>query len=169
MSENPRGDHQAAGSESKTTAHVRASTVRVITIDDPWAALVAAGLKPREGRDTRPRLGWLFIHQSSRKAIPAVLDHPALQGPIAAAAAYRRPRHVIALVRVDGFHEAVGDCCGPLTPRGRYHWHVNTDLTALSCPVFAIGRQSLWIPEQSLLDTIVTRNPEVAARLAAGR
>lgn len=150
-----------------TPPPLRAAEARMLTVDDPWAALEAVGLKTHEGRDTKPRLGWLFIHQSSRRALRAVMGDRLLADALAAAEPYRRPRHVIALTRVLDFHEAAGACCGVLVPRGRYHWHLGA-ISKLSDPVFAIGKQGLWIPDKDLFDAILARNPDVAARLAAG-
>lgn len=142
---------------------VPASTVRMLTVDDPWAALEAAGLKTREGRDTRPHIGWLFIHQSSRRPLPEVIKDPMLADAIATAEPYRRPRYVIALTMVTAFHEAAG-CCGLLVPRGRYHWELGA-VTRLTDPVFAIGKQGQWIPDKALFQDILARNPAAAARI----
>ncbi|UXX95798.1 ASCH domain-containing protein [Streptomyces sp. AD2-2] len=124
------------------------TTARALTVRQPWAALIAAGLKPVENRSwalPASFAGPLLIHAGTKDdadgwAVPGVRE--ALEG-IGRSLAYGA---IVAVVQRVTCHRAASCCADRWGEPGAWHW-VLEDVRRLSSPIPATGRLSLWRPE----------------------
>ncbi|MFJ3772468.1 hypothetical protein ACIPX0_12310 [Streptomyces sp. NPDC090075] len=133
---------------------------RALTVRQPWAALIAAGLKPVENRSwalPRSFAGPLLIHAGAKDDREGWLT-PGVREALEGASV---PVHVYgAVIAVAGrvtCHRDEG-CCAQWGEHGAFHW-VLEDVRRLATPISATGRLGLWRPDENT----------VAAALAASR
>ncbi|MEV6542301.1 hypothetical protein [Streptomyces sp. NPDC051665] len=119
---------------------------RALTVRQPWAALIAAGLKQVENRSwALPRgfAGPLLIHAGTKDdregwAVPgvreALRDRPVIYGAL------------VAVVGRVTSHPCASCCAERGGEPGASHWELE-DLRALPEAITATGRLSLWRPE----------------------
>ncbi|MEU0967854.1 hypothetical protein ABZ357_21345 [Streptomyces sp. NPDC005917] len=122
------------------------TTARALTVRQPWAALIAAGLKPVENRSwalPASFAGPLLIHAGTKNdadgwRAPGVRE--ALEGwPVTYGA-------IVAVVDRVTCHLGEGCCADRWGEHGAFHW-VLEDVRRLPEPIRATGRLSLWRPE----------------------
>lgn len=135
--------------------------MRALTVHQPWASLIVAGIKTVENRTWSP-VEWmrgtrLVVHASKQWS------------PTAAVTASNRddypPGVVVGVVTLADWHTD-SDCvedgrlCSPWAFTGHYHWELVTP-TRLEDPVPCRGMQRLW----TLPDDVAAT---VTAQLAVG-
>lgn len=132
------------------------TTFPVLTLRQPWASLVAAGVKPVENRvwgvshrgplAIHAGVGWdreALWHQHVWFGLRAILDYPT-GDDLPAMARARLPRGaVLAVVDLTGIHMETGRCCAPWGVSASAHWEL-ANVRPLVSPVAATGRQGLW-------------------------
>lgn len=119
-----------------------------LSLWQPWASLVASGVKHHETRHWRTSYrGWLAVHAAKRRdcggegLVSRYLPERSIESlPRGAfvAIAWLRDCLSTEAVRPD----VVDEDCGDWTP-GRYAWRL-TRLIALPVPVVGRGQQGLW-------------------------
>lgn len=111
--------------------------IRALTIRQPWAALIAHGIKRVENRTwgTAWR-GTLLIH-AAKGADPYPDGVPWVDGADVRSA-------IVAVATLADVHVCDG-ACSPWAEPGRHHW-VLTDVRALAEPVPGRGALGLWRP-----------------------
>lgn len=121
------------------------TTVRALTIRQPWASLIAHADKRVESRTWST--GWrgtLLIHAAKSPD----LDYPDAElwrgGGVRAA--------IVAVARLADCHPGDGPCT-VWSETGAFHW-VLADVVPLPAPVPAAGRLGLWTPGADVLDAI---------------
>ncbi|MEV2227001.1 hypothetical protein AB0H69_00260 [Streptomyces phaeochromogenes] len=138
--------------------------VRALTVRQPWAALIAAGIKPVENRSWSLPAGFggpLLIHAGLRddadgwRSLRAGRSlRAAGSGTVGGSAAVREALEGVevvygAVVAVAGkvtCHRDTGCCADLWGEPGAWHWLLE-ELTALPEPIPAPGHQGLWRPE----------------------
>lgn len=147
------------------------TAARALTIKQPWASLIASGVKPVENRTwpipgTWAHRGPLLIHAGrgfDRMALllPEAREEleaqswPEWELPSAA---------VLAVAEEVVCHRAGPGCCdSPFAEPEGWHW-VLSGVTALEEPVSAKGRLGLWRPDADLLAAV---GGQLAVRSAA--
>jgi hypothetical protein len=130
--------------------------LKVLTLTQPWATLVALGAKKLETRSWSTRhLGSLLIHAA--KGFPTRAQVLCAQEPFRTAlqaytAATLPTGVIVALVRMDGFFRIAEQTASQLTPwerafgdytPGRFAWDL-ADVRPLPTPVPARGHLGLW-------------------------
>jgi len=129
----------------------RMSDVRALTIRQPWAALIAAGLKPVENRSWPLPAGFtgpLLIHAGTKGdadgwAVPGVREALEAAPDLGRGLVYGA---VVAFAGRVTCHQDEGCCVDRWGEHGAFHW-VLEDVRRLSSPIPATGRLSLWRPE----------------------
>ncbi|MEU0943217.1 hypothetical protein ABZ379_10525 [Streptomyces canus] len=125
--------------------------VRALTVRQPWAALIAAGLKPVENRSWPVPAGFdgpLLIHAGSKDdadgwAVPGVRE--ALGAPdLGRGLVYGA---LVAVVERVTCHRCAECCSDRWGEPGAFHWTLE-GITALPEPIVATGRLSLWRPDE---------------------
>ncbi|WP_020121820.1 ASCH domain-containing protein [Streptomyces canus] len=123
--------------------------VRALTIRQPWAALIACGVKPVENRSwplPASFSGPLLIHAGMRddadgwralRAEPRSTDRTTAQVDYGA---------IIAVAMNVTCHRDTGCCRDRWGEPGVWHW-VLDDVRRLPEPISATGRLKLWTPE----------------------
>lgn len=133
------------------------TTLRALTVRQPWATCIASGRKTVENRtwNTTYR-GPLAIHAGARGDAHARDDRAMAVRIDAAVNAV--PEHfycggaVLAVARLADCHPYRPGCCGSLWAEqwpDVWHW-VFADIRRLAVPVGATGRLGLWIPDSDL-------------------
>lgn len=118
--------------------------MRVLTVRQPWASLLIAGVKDIENRTwTASYRGWLWIHSAQRRD-----ETPALVELVGRGIAERIPYldvrgSIIGAVHVDN---VVTGHVSEWAIDGQYHFVVSQARVAPS-PVPARGHLNLWTPE----------------------
>ncbi|WP_330282087.1 hypothetical protein [Streptomyces sp. NBC_00588] len=128
--------------------------VRVLTIRQPWAALIACGVKPVENRSWPLPAGFsgpLLIHAGMRDDVDGwrvlrSMDRSTLEVIYGA---------IIAVAMNVTCHRATDCCADQWGEPGVWHW-VLDDVRRLPEPISATGRLKLWTPD-----------PEVTAEAAS--
>jgi hypothetical protein len=149
------------------TAAVAEEEVRVLSIRQPWAALILAGVKTVENRTWTTRWrGRILIHTGKRDDLDGLL-HRIYAGLL--------PQHVLTHLRpydqrcphggyvgtavLTDTHPARAGCCGPWAEPDRYHWRF-TDPQPFPAVVAAPGGRGLYRPPADaaalLADTATT-------------
>lgn len=133
--------------------------VRVLTVRQPWASLIADGRKEYETR-TKPTKwrGWVFIHAGAAKTreqrhASQHLAGVAFEGlplgrvvAIARIAASWRTADVVTMASFGKGLSAEELALGDYTP-GRYAWQLQ-DVHAFNGPAL-VGKLGLWIPNDT--------------------
>lgn len=118
---------------------------RALSIQQPWASLIAEGFKLIENRtwNTRWR-GTLAIH-AGKKIDPTSVWVGAEFGikPPYIHGAY------IAIAELVDVHLSADRCCGIWAEPGQYHWRL-ADPRPLDEPIPARGRLGLYVPPQGI-------------------
>lgn len=127
-----------------------AETMKALTLWQPWAALIAYGLKTIETRSWRTSYrGPLAIHAALRK--PTAEDLRPFQSllgpmefPFGQIVAICTLNDVICIksASLNWYYSDLDRRCGDFTP-GRYAW-ILKDIRPLHRPIPARGRQGLW-------------------------
>lgn len=121
------------------------TTIRALTIRQPWAGAIAHQTKRVENRTW----GLPAKHYGAR-----ILVHAGAQ-PDRHAQVYGEHlgvySAVVAIATLGGCHFSEdGTCCGPWGFERAYHWEL-TDVVALTEPVPASGRLGIWTPSPALV------------------
>lgn len=128
--------------------------MRVLTLREPWASLIAYGPKRIETRSWRTHYrGELYIHAGARKVNQADPRILALLELLPG----REPAYGLVLCRCNlvdcvemdqaflaGLHDPVERMCGEYAP-GRWAWLLK-DVEPLAVPFPAKGKLGLWQP-----------------------
>ncbi|RCG19073.1 ASCH domain-containing protein [Sphaerisporangium album] len=123
--------------------------MRALSIQQPWAHLIASGVKDIENRTWKTaHLGLIAIHASKTADGDAVIRTEEGRALIADALARGAIRFgaIIAVTEITGCHR---DCaagtgmCSVWAVRGQWHWHL-ANTRALATPIPAAGRLGLW-------------------------
>lgn len=148
-------------------------TVRAITLHQPWATLIALGVKTIETRSWLPSPKLfdpgltLLIHAGQKLDVEACHYEPAIAAALKAGGVgrpadlptgavvavgnvYRADRHPGGLASATAAEQAPFGHFGP----GRCYWMFSSTVDRLPSPVAARGRQGLWIPSDALLDEV---------------
>lgn len=115
-----------------------------LTVHQPWAGLVIAGVKPVENRAWRPAYrGDIWLHAGAgAEPIAEWLDPHLVHAEAAAGPQIWARGAVLGVVELAGTHKDAG-CCRPWGMPGQWHWEV-TVKRVLAKPVAARGRRKLW-------------------------
>lgn len=132
------------------------TTIRALTVHQPWAACIAAGVKTIENRTWAPKTwrGTLLIHagvawDTTAKDSPAPVEETFIRHTPPGAGTQGA---VVAVAMLKDCHPADGRCCAPWGQPQRWIWHWElAGIQALERPVPCRGRQRLWIPDAGLL------------------
>lgn len=125
--------------------------MKALSIRQPWAGLIAAGIKHIENRTwyTAYR-GPLAIHASAKPDPDAQLARITHLAGVTIDDVWRlaAPRScVIAVAELDDIRHCAdrpGPCdCGPWAIRGQQHWHL-ANVRPLATPIGARGALGLW-------------------------
>lgn len=135
-------------------------TVRALTVRQPWASLIASGVKPVENRTwpvpaTWAERGPLLIHAG------AAVDRAAYGYEHVGRALFETVGNeelptsaIIAVVgSVRAHRDGIGGHCEPWGVDDCWHW-VLSDVRRLPRPVPAKGRLGLWVPDAGLLAAV---------------
>ncbi len=137
--------------------------MKAITIRQPWASLIAAGIKQVENRSWRPAVTplTLAVHAGAKR-----MTHP--DADRYGSATYSA---ILAVVTVTGAHHPGDDCGTCCTMYGRadavWHWTLD-DVMALPSPITATGRLGLWTLDDdvaTLVEDVLTAPAGAAQRL----
>lgn len=142
--------------------------IRALTVKQPWASLIACGIKTVENRTwpipaTWRDRGQLLIHAG------VGFDRMALLRPEVRIEleAQSRPEWelpagaVVAIAGKADCHEAEPDCCtSPYAASDGWHWTL-ADVRQLPDPVPAKGRLGLWTPDADLLAAVEAQYTEM--------
>jgi hypothetical protein len=110
----------------------QAHTLKVLTVKQPWATMLIAGIKTIENRTFRTRnRGTLAIHAAARVDREGAQRFPDSVGPTGV---------VLGTVEV---LDCVRDADSPWAMEGYWHWVVG-NACAWESPVAATGRLGLW-------------------------
>jgi hypothetical protein len=138
------------------------TTIRALTIRQPWAGAIAHQTKRVENRSWKlpPK------HEGAR-----ILIHAGAQ-PDRDARVYGERLDVysaiVAVATLAGCHFDNGNqvCCSYWAQPGLYHWEL-TDVVALAEPVPASGRLGIWTPSPSLIaDALAQASVATSGRTA---
>lgn len=111
--------------------------MRALTVRQPWAGLIAQGVKTTENRSWRTHYrGALLIHAGTRWDPTASDYDPADFGARGV---------IVACAQLVDVHRDAG-CCRPWGASTGWHW-VLADIEALAEPVPASGALGLWRPD----------------------
>jgi hypothetical protein len=137
--------------------------LRALTIFQPMAWAVAAGLKRTENRHSD--LGYrgpLAIHAGA-EVKERWLEYPSIQGAIAE---YKRShggiapefvkRSIIGVCLVVGAHPADGECCKPWGLSTGWHLEL-TGAVELRRPISMRGQQGLWAPPPDTAEFLLSQ------------
>lgn len=135
--------------------------IRALTVKNPWAALIAAGIKDVENRSWAPPRSFtssdlLLIHAGAAR------DHDAYSEALVIANLPRGEQPsgaVVAAARVRDVHTCDGRC-SPWAVPGDVHWML-AGVRRLAEPVPARGKLGLWTPGDDLM-MAVTRSLRTA-------
>jgi hypothetical protein len=136
-----------------TNDHVRALTVR-----QPWAALITAGVKIVENRTWPPHKGFrgpLLIHAAAKHDL-AAWDHDGLGKALGDAIGgdYMPISSIVAVAtRITSHRDEPGTTCSTWAFEGCWHWDLH-NVVALPEPVPCTGRLGLWTPDEATLDQV---------------
>jgi hypothetical protein len=129
--------------------------VKALTVRQPWASLIAAGIKPVENRTwpvPRGFTGPLMIHAAAavdktamdEQHVRDALGEDMLLPDLPTSA-------IVAVVgKVEPHRDLIGGHCAPWGLDDCWHW-VLSDVRALTVPVPAKGRLGLWTPDEAVL------------------
>jgi hypothetical protein len=144
---------------------------RALTIKQPWASLIAAGIKTVENRTwpvpgTWAFCGPLLIHAGKGFDRMALL-HPEAREELEAQSwpDWQLPSAAVVAVAEEVHHHRAGPgcCASPFGLPDCWHWALS-GVTALDEPVPATGRLGLWQPDAGLLAAV---GEQLAERSAA--
>jgi hypothetical protein len=115
--------------------------LRALTVRQPWAALIVAGVKDVENRSWRPAVpvDVLIIHSAERRA-----DHP--DGVIRVEGDDRRGV-ILGTVRMEGVTK---DSPSPWALDDLFHWQL-ADPVRLAEPIPCTGKYGLWMPPPAVI------------------
>ncbi|MCM2424188.1 hypothetical protein [Streptomyces sp. RKAG293] len=134
--------------------------IRGITIQQPHAACITAGVKTIENRPRSwPWRGWLLLHAG------LTIDRPALRQPLVARTIRGRDLTtgaVIGVARLVDCHQDPAGCppCTPWAQIGMWHLEL-TDVQALALPLPARGQLVPWKPTQDLIAQVLQQLPDL--------
>ena len=134
---------------------------RALTVRQPWAWAIAAGVKDCENRVwwTSHR-GWLAIHAASALADAADEARCAqllAAAGVAAPAAAQLPRSaVVAVVFVDHVLSPDQPLASAWAQPGCFHWLLR-DARALKAPVPCSGQKSVWTLSEDVAEAIAAQ------------
>lgn len=138
--------------------------IRALTVKQPWATLIASGVKDVENRTWVPSrfAGPVLIHAAAtvdktayshehvgKALFEAVGNDELPTGAVIAIAGTVRPHR-----------DGIGGHCYPLGEDDCWHW-VLSDVRRLPRPVPAKGRLGLWIPDPELLAAVEAQYSEM--------
>ncbi len=127
-----------------------------LTVRQPWAGLIAAGIKPVENRTwRRDYRGPLWLHAaSSRDVTPRLLAAFIEHGEdMITPARFHASGALIAKCELIGIHRDVG-CCRPWGMPDQWHWEIRP-VRVLAAPVPARGALGLWrVPADLIPDPV---------------
>ena len=124
--------------------------MKAITIRQPWAALVAAGIKDVENRPRNwTHRGRIAIH-SGQNDDPGAAKRPEVSGVLVTRHLPLLHGRVLAVATLADCHPAVEGCCTSHWAQRDARFHlVLGDVIQLPRPVFAMGQLRLWqLPTQ---------------------
>ena len=128
--------------------------MKALTIKQPWASLIAAGIKTVENRTWVPSQfhGPVLIHAAAT-VDKAAYDHEHVRKALLEAVGNDElpTSAIVAIVgKVEPHRDLIGGHCAPWGLDGCWHW-VLSDVRALTVPVPAKGRLGLWTPDEAVL------------------
>lgn len=129
--------------------------IRAVTLRQPWAGLLASGLKPVENRTWRTGYrGPLWLHAGAgRDVIPRVLALFIERGEdMIGSEAFHASGALIAEAELTGIHRDNG-CCAPWGMPDQWHWEI-TPVRVLDRPVPARGALGFWRPPANVLQAV---------------
>jgi hypothetical protein len=139
------------------------TNVRALTVKQPWASLIAMGIKDIENRTWVPAQfhGPILIHAG------ASVDKQAMQraqvtGSLGGTRLDELPTSAIVAVvgTVRAHRDSIGGHCEPWGLDDCWHW-VLSDVRQLPKPIPATGRLGLWIPGADLLAAVEAQYTEM--------
>jgi hypothetical protein len=115
---------------------------KVLSIRQPWAALILAGHKTVENRTWETLWTGRFLVHAGKKLADSfdsweIAQQHGLETADLTTGAY------LGSVRLVGVHRETGGCCQPLGDLGQYHWVVTEPIT-LPHPIPGPGRLGLY-------------------------
>jgi hypothetical protein len=119
--------------------------VKAITIRQPWASLIAAGIKDVENRPRNwPHRGRVAIH-SGQDDDRAALKDPKVTGPLITRHLSTPHGCVLAVASLVDCHPSTEGCCISrwAQPDARFHL-ILADVARLPRPITAMGHLGLW-------------------------
>jgi activating signal cointegrator 1 len=151
-----------------------------LTLWEPWATLIALGVKPFETRSwATPYRGLVAIHAGiDRRGLALCEGESEIEESLAAAGLSLDPRSLPLgrVVRVARLAECwpteaivaddLDDAFGDYSP-GRFGWHLHR-VQRLLQPIRATGRQGLWTPGPELRAEIARQLAPADAAIPAG-
>lgn len=132
--------------------------IRALTVKQPWATLIAAGIKPVENCTwavPRGFAGPLLIHAGAAQD-KAAWEHEHVRRALFDAVGNDElpTGAIIAVVgSVRGHRDGIGGHCEPWGMDDCWHWEL-ADVRALTVPVPAKGRLGLWVPGADVLAAV---------------
>jgi hypothetical protein len=128
--------------------------IRALTVKQPWADLIAMGVKDVENRTWAPNpraVGCLLLIHAGASQDRGAYSLPQVRAalptgytPVLGA--------VVATVRLAAVHRCDGGC-SPWADPGVIHWQPS-EVRRLAGPVPARGMLSLWTPEDDLVRAV---------------
>jgi hypothetical protein len=142
--------------------------IRALTIKQPWAFLIAAGIKDVENRTWAPRQfpGALLIHAGAGFDRMALL-RPEVRTELEAQSWPEWPLPAGAVIAVAGtvkaHRDSIGGHCDPWGEDDCWHWELS-NVRLLPEPVPAKGRLGLWRPDEDVLAAVLKQVSSVAGQ-----
>lgn len=129
------------------------TSVRALTIRQPWAGAIAHQAKRVENRSWKlpPKYegARILIHAGAQRDRHAQVYGEHLDVHSA----------IVAIATVTGCHWSDdGTCCGPWGFERAYHWTL-TDVAALQQPIPASGRLGIWTPPPAIVAEALAQIP----------
>ncbi len=127
--------------------------LRALTVRQPWAGLLAAGVKPVENRTWRTSArGELWLHAGAgADPIAEWMYGHLIHAENTAGAQIWARGAVIALAELTGVHRDTG-CCEPWGQPDQWHWEIRP-VRVLAVPVPARGALGIWQLDAGLVDS----------------
>lgn len=127
-----------------------------LTVRQPWAGLIAAGIKPVENRTwRRDYRGPLWLHAGAGTDVvaPWIGYFISLGEEMISPEVFHAGGALIAQVELTGIHQAAG-CCAPWGMPDQWHWEIRP-VRVLAAPVPARGALGLWrVPADLIPDPV---------------